>query len=57
MPLILRYSISEKFSIAVNYLEPPEPNEILNIIRFLNIHKASDYDNISSFSLRLGGKY
>ena len=56
MPLILRYSISEKFSIAVNYLEPPEPNEILNIIRFLNIHKASGYDNIS-FSLRLGGKY
>ena len=38
------------------FLEPHEPNEIFNIIRSLNIHKASGYDNISSFFLRLGGQ-
>ena len=38
------------------FLEPPEPNEIFNIIRSLNIHKASGNDNISSFFLCLGGK-
>ena len=37
------------------FLEPPEPNEIFNIIRSLNIHKASGND-ISSFFLRLGGE-
>ena len=38
------------------FLDPPETNEILNIIRSLNTHKASGYDNISSFFLCLGGK-
>ena len=38
------------------FLEPPEPNEILNIIRSLIIHKTSDNDNISSFFLCLGGE-
>ena len=47
---------SEKFSIAVNFSRTPEPNEILNIICSLNIHKASGYDNISSFFLGLGGE-
>ena len=45
----LRNSVSQLI-----FLEPPEPNEILNIIRSLNIHKASGYDNISSLFLHLG---
>ena len=39
----LRNSVSQSI-----FLEPPEPNEIHNIIRSLNIHKASGYDDISS---------
>ena len=38
------------------FLTPSEPNEILNIIRSLNIHKANGYDSISSCFLRLGGE-
>ena len=47
----LKNSVSQSI-----FLEPPEPNEILNIIRSLNIHKASGNDNVSSFFLRLGGE-
>ena len=39
----LRNSVSQSI-----FLEPPESNEILNIICSLNIHKASGYDYISS---------
>ena len=47
----LKNSISQSI-----FLEPPEPNEILNIIRSLIIYKTSANDSISSFFLRLGGK-
>ena len=37
-------------------LDPPQPNEIYNIINSFNINKACGYDNISSFFLRMGGE-
>ena len=37
-------------------LEPPQPIEVFNAINSLNLHKASGYDNISSFFLRLGNE-
>ena len=37
-------------------LEPPQPIEIHNIINWLNINKASGYDNISAFFLQMGRK-
>ena len=33
----------------------PQPIEIFNIINSLNVKKAVDPDNISSFFLRMGG--
>ena len=30
-------------------LEPPQPIEVFNAINSVNLHKASRYDNISSF--------
>ena len=41
----LKNSVSQSI-----FLEPPEPNEILNIICSVNIHTASGYDNISSYA-------
>ena len=32
------------------FLELPERNEIFNIIRSLNIHQVTSYDNISSYA-------
>ena len=37
-------------------LEPPQPLEVFDAINSLNLHKASGYDNISSFFLRLGNE-
>ena len=37
-------------------LEPPQPIEVFNAIISLNLHKASGYDNISSFFLCLGNE-
>ena len=36
--------------------EPPQPIEDFNAINSLNLHKASGYDNIYSFFLRLGNE-
>ena len=37
-------------------LDPPQPIEIFNVISSLNPHKATGYDNISSYFLRIGKK-
>ena len=37
-------------------LDPPQPIEIFNVINSLNPHKATGYDNISSYFLRIGNK-
>ena len=37
-------------------LNPPQPNEIYNVINTLNTHKACGYDNISSYFLCLGNE-
>ena len=47
----LKISVSQSI-----FLEPSETNEILIIIRSLNIHKARGYDIISFFFLRVGGE-
>ena len=36
--------------------DPPQPVEIFNAINSLNSHKASGYDNISAYFLRLGNE-
>ena len=47
----LKHSIS--FTIV---LDSPQPAEIFNVINSLNPHKASGYDNISAYFLRLGNE-
>ena len=37
-------------------LDPPQPIEIFNVISSLNPPKATGYDNISSYFLRMGNK-
>ena len=37
-------------------LDPPQPIEIFDVISSLNPHKATGYDNISSYFLRIGNK-
>ena len=44
----LRHSISSTI-----VLDPPQPVEIFNVINSLNPHRASGYDNISAYFLRL----
>ena len=46
-----------KHSIASTIvLDPPQPMKIFNVINSLSPHKASGYDNISAYFLRLGNK-
>ena len=47
----LKHSISSTI-----VLDPPQPVEIFNVINSLNPHKASGYDNISAYFLRLGNE-
>ena len=47
----LKNSVSETI-----VLDPPQPIEVFNAINSLNLHKASECDNISSFFLRMGNE-